>query len=136
MTKLFLTKEMEIKVRGFHLDLYRHVNNARYLEFLELARWDFFDQLGVSEQSVRDNLAFIIHNINIDFIHPATMNDQLLIQTTISEIRKPKMILQQRIVLKENLKLVVNATVSLVLKDQKTNKLVSVEQYFPQLSKK
>ena len=23
----------EIKVRGFHLDIYQHVNNARYLEF-------------------------------------------------------------------------------------------------------
>ena len=24
-----------IKVRGYHLDVYQHVNNARYLEFLE-----------------------------------------------------------------------------------------------------
>lgn len=26
-----------IKVRGYHLDVYQHVNNARYLEFLEEA---------------------------------------------------------------------------------------------------
>jgi len=25
----------EIKVRGFHTDMFGHVNNARYLEFLE-----------------------------------------------------------------------------------------------------
>ena len=33
-----------IKVRGFHTDLYGHVNNARYLEFLEEARWEFLEQ--------------------------------------------------------------------------------------------
>ena len=27
--------QTKIKVRGFHLDVYQHVNNARYLEFLE-----------------------------------------------------------------------------------------------------
>jgi thioesterase-3 len=133
MNKIPFIKDTEIKVRGFHLDLYQHVNNARYLEFLEQARWDFFDQLGVSEQSVRHALAFIIYNINIDFIYPAIMNDQLVIKTVISEIRKSKMILQQRITLKDNSKSIATATVSLILKDQKNNKLVSIEQHFPQL---
>lgn len=32
--------QTQIKVRGYHLDVYQHVNNARYLEFLEEARWD------------------------------------------------------------------------------------------------
>ena len=31
--------QTQIKVRGYHLDGYQHVNNARYLEFLEEARW-------------------------------------------------------------------------------------------------
>ncbi|MCC9003563.1 MAG: thioesterase, partial [Candidatus Competibacter sp.] len=26
-----MSHTIEIKVRGYHLDLYRHVNNARYL---------------------------------------------------------------------------------------------------------
>jgi thioesterase III len=30
---------IDIKVRGYHLDVFSHVNNARYLEFLEEARW-------------------------------------------------------------------------------------------------
>ena len=133
MTKYPVEKEMEIKVRGFHLDLYQHVNNARYLEFMEQARWDFFDQLGVSDQSVQNALAFIIYNINIDFVHPAIMNDQLIIKTIISEIRKSKMTIQQLITLKDHSKSIATATVSLVLKDQKTNKLISIEQHFPQL---
>ena len=29
----------EIVIRGYHVDIYGHVNNARYLEFLEEDRW-------------------------------------------------------------------------------------------------
>lgn len=32
---------MKLTVRNYHLDGYGHVNNARYLEFLEEARWAF-----------------------------------------------------------------------------------------------
>ena len=27
--------QIRIKVRGYHLDVFQHVNNARYLEFLD-----------------------------------------------------------------------------------------------------
>lgn len=30
-----------LRVRGYHLDGYGHVNNARYLEFMEEGRWAF-----------------------------------------------------------------------------------------------
>jgi acyl-CoA thioesterase FadM len=36
---------IKLTVRGYHLDGYNHVNNARYLEFLEEARWQYFDNL-------------------------------------------------------------------------------------------
>ncbi len=32
-----------VKVRGYHLDIYQHVDNACYLEFLEEARWAWFE---------------------------------------------------------------------------------------------
>ena len=40
--------QTQIKVRGYHLDVYQHVNNARYLEFLEEARWDITSGLSAS----------------------------------------------------------------------------------------
>ena len=47
-----------IPVRGYHLDVYGHVNNARYLEFLEEARWAYFGEhadLNWWQQRVRWN---------------------------------------------------------------------------------
>jgi thioesterase-3 len=35
--------EPEIRIRGYHTDLYQHVNNARYLEFLEEGRWQLLE---------------------------------------------------------------------------------------------
>lgn len=32
--------QTQIKVRGYHLDVYQHVNNARYTGSLREARWD------------------------------------------------------------------------------------------------
>ena len=39
----------KIVIRGYHLDAYRHVNNARYLEFLEEARWQYLDLISKDE---------------------------------------------------------------------------------------
>ena len=53
-----------IKVRGYHLDLYSHVNNARYLEFLEEARWSFFEDKSDLPRFMKSGLALIVVNIN------------------------------------------------------------------------
>jgi len=57
----------EIKVRGYHLDVFSHVNNARYLEFLEEARWSVLEESGFMEYMFESDIAFIVVNINIDF---------------------------------------------------------------------
>ena len=42
------TYSSDITVRGFHIDVFGHTNNARYLEFMEIARWDALQPLIVS----------------------------------------------------------------------------------------
>ncbi len=123
-----------IKVRGFHLDLYQHVNNARYLEFLEEARWSLFDELGVSTKSVEHNLGFIITKIDIDFRHEAKMNDELVIVSSISAVRKSKMTIKQQIFLKENdAQRIAQASIYCILLDRSSRRIVSVDRYFPEL---
>ncbi len=124
-----------IKVRGYHLDVYQHVNNARYLEFLEEARWRFFDELGVSEKMAKNNLAFIIIKIEIDFRHEARINDELAVFSHVASVRKSKMAVTQKIYLKETNQLIAGAEVSFVLTDRKNNCLVSVSTHFSELTK-
>ena len=58
---------IDIKVRGYHLDLYRHVNNARYLEFLEEARWSFLESKGNIDYLHERGYTFALVNININY---------------------------------------------------------------------
>ena len=71
----------ELTVRGFHLDIYQHVNNARYLEYLEEARWQFFDDVKIMQALGQRNLAFVLANTNINYRQPALMNQHLVIDT-------------------------------------------------------
>ncbi|WP_434778247.1 acyl-CoA thioesterase [Neisseria sp. Ec49-e6-T10] len=120
--------QTDIRVRGFHLDLYQHVNNARYLEFLEEARWDYFEQLGILSESLHKNLAFMVININIDYRHGAVMDDLLVIHTQFQEINSRKFILKQTIYLKDTEQLVVSAQVTFIVLDQNTGKIVSIQK--------
>ncbi|MDH8096138.1 long-chain acyl-CoA thioesterase FadM, partial [Klebsiella pneumoniae] len=54
--------QTQIKVRGYHLDVYQHVNNARYLEFLEEARWDGLENSDSFQWMTAHNIAFVVVN--------------------------------------------------------------------------
>lgn len=76
---------VDIKVRGYHLDIYQHVNNGRYLEFLEEGRWDYFDHHAFFK-GMDKNLAFVIANINISYRRPALVGETIRVLTRMDSI--------------------------------------------------
>ncbi|KUM05298.1 acyl-CoA thioesterase [Chromobacterium subtsugae] len=116
-----------IKVRGYHLDLFGHVNNARYLEFLEEARWNQFEDEGNLALFLESGLALVVVNINIDYRHPATMGDQLLVETGVQSIGKRSAVIHQRVLLEGSDTVVAEADVTFVVFDAKQNKAVALE---------
>lgn len=76
------------QVRNHHIDAYGHVNNARYLTYLEDARSDIFAQLGCSleELSAREIQVFLTQ-VTLNFKKPAVMYDVLRIYGWFVEIR-------------------------------------------------
>lgn len=116
----------EIKVRGYHLDVFSHVNNARYLEFLEEARWSVLEESGFMEYMFESDIAFIVVNINIDYKSPATVGDILEIVTTEDQIGKKSMSLNQKIIIKNKEKVSIDSTVTFVLVDNKTGKSIEI----------
>ncbi|MBE9610430.1 acyl-CoA thioesterase [Chitinilyticum piscinae] len=101
-----------IKVRGFHLDLYGHVNNARYLEFLEEARWNFLEDAGSLAWFMEHGYSLVISRIAIDYLRPATMGDELLIETTLAGLAARSGHIHQTIRRKDNRKVVVEADIT------------------------
>ncbi|MGB0166020.1 MAG: acyl-CoA thioesterase [Luteibaculum sp.] len=116
----------EIKIRGYHLDAYRHVNNARYLELMEEARWDYLDSVEALRFFDAENLAFVVVNININYKYPATQGDVLVIKTFPSKKGNTSWVFTQIGTLKGSEKEVFNADVTFVLIDSSTGKPVRV----------
>lgn len=114
----------EIKIRGYHLDLYGHVNNARYLEFLEEARWNLFD--GQIEEWVTRGVSFFVVNINISYRSPALLNSTVEIHSAISKYGSRSCVLNQRVIDKASGRLVAEADVTFVIVDA-TGKAIRIE---------
>jgi thioesterase-3 len=105
----------QIKVRGFHLDIYQHVNNARYLEFLEEARWAYLEDSGDIEFFQSIGLAWVIVNININYRSAATMGQTLEIDTYLSKIGEKSAVFHQEITLAGTDKTIADADITFVV---------------------
>ncbi|TWI70725.1 thioesterase-3 [Desulfobotulus alkaliphilus] len=88
-----------IRIRGYHTDIYGHVNNARYLEFFEEGRWrifeDFLDLKGWFERG----LSFFVVNINVSYIRSVEVNETIEIRSGMLKYGNKSAVLRQRIFL-------------------------------------
>ncbi|NIE69407.1 YbgC/FadM family acyl-CoA thioesterase [Pantoea sp. Acro-807] len=116
-----------IKVRGYHLDVYQHVNNARYLEFLEEARWQWLEEADAFNWLMGQKLAFVVVNININYRRPAVLGDRLVIESDVSQLSGRSGIIAQRVLLAEDRTLVADALLTFVCIDLRTQKAVPLE---------
>ncbi len=116
----------DIRVQGFHIDVNGHVNNARYLEFMETARWEYlqkyFDYAFFEEQGWN----FVIVRINIRYKRASLLNEELEVETYIKEIGDRIVTMMQTIRLKGTKLIASRAEVSWVLYDQKSEKSVKL----------
>ncbi|WP_299269232.1 thioesterase family protein [uncultured Psychrosphaera sp.] len=122
-----MSHSSQIKVRGFHLDIYQHVNNARYLEFLEEARWEYLEDTGDLEYFQSLGLAWVIVNININYRASATMGQTLDVTTALSKVSGKSAVFNQVITLAGTDTIVADADITFVLLNQKTGKPVKIE---------
>ncbi|MDN0083060.1 thioesterase family protein [Crenobacter sp. SG2305] len=122
-----MTHSTTIKVRGYHLDLYGHVNNARYLEFLEEARWSFFEERGDLPWFLQSGLALVVVNINIDYRRAATMNEVLAIDTSVKSVGRRSAVMHQVVRIDGSDTVVAEADVTFVVYDGKQQKAVPLE---------
>ncbi|MFG6160119.1 acyl-CoA thioesterase [Halomonas sp. 1390] len=117
-----------LRVRGYHLDGYGHVNNARYLEFLEEGRWAYFDERPrLASFLARGDLAFVAVNLNIDYRRAAVAGDDLEVLTRLSEIGTRRARIHQEIRRVADGKAVASADITFVLLDVATGRAVTID---------
>ena len=107
----------EITVRSWTLDLYGQVSNAKFLEFLEEARWNHFEGFFESGMFMELGLAFVLVKVNLNYSAPAHLGDILDIRTQINRIGEKSITLAHKIVRRVNQELIMDGEVTFVVKD-------------------
>lgn len=121
------THSTDITVRGFHIDVFGHTNNARYLEFMEIARWDALQPIISSGFFATRNLGFVIVNININYRAASFINDILEVKTVMKNTGNKSIVVHHDVFDKTKGHAVCDADVTFVLMDLKTRKAVPLE---------
>ncbi|AJR00241.1 MULTISPECIES: acyl-CoA thioesterase [Hafnia] len=116
-----------IKVRGYHLDVYQHVNNARYLEFLEEARWQWLEDHGAFEWMMKEAIAFMVVNLNINYRRGAVLNDELIVESKLHQLNGRSGVLNQTITRTSDNEIIIDAALTFVCTDLKTQKALPLE---------
>ena len=116
-----------IKVRGYHLDVYQHVNNARYLEFLEEARWAWLEETESFHWMTTNHLAFIVVNININYRRPAVLGDVLLVSSRVQQLNGKSGVIAQTVTLQPGGEVVADALLTFVCIDLRTQQAQPME---------
>ncbi|MCF7529950.1 acyl-CoA thioesterase [Neisseria lisongii] len=117
---------MQIRVRNYHLDGYGHVNNARYLEFLEEARWAFFDTQGWLP--LLDNICLAVVRADLRYRRPAFAGDDLRVHIEVKELSSRYLVLRQNIELAAQGKNAVEADITLMPIDAASGKAVRLPE--------
>ena len=110
----------EIIVRGYHLDGYQHVNNARYLEFLEAARWQYYAKEWAEKTFEKNGWNIVIVKLDIHYRQAAFLGDVLEIETTLHEVKRATIQLKQQVRRKIDQKIIADAHITFAVVCRKT----------------
>ena len=91
--------EKIVVISEAHLDSFGHVNNARYLELLEQARWDLITERGFGIDVIRSTRTGpTILEINIRFMRELSARETIVIRTEMLSYERRSGKLRQQMV--------------------------------------
>ena len=121
--------ETFVKVRYAETDQMGVVHHGNYPQYLEIARIDWLDSLGVSYKSMEEEgIMLPVFELNLKYHKPITFNENLKIETRLRETPNVKIIFDYSI-FNEGGEKVTSATSILVFMDSKTRKPIRCPQY-------
>ncbi|MEW9701069.1 acyl-CoA thioesterase [Paenibacillus sp. SI8] len=114
--------KLEIIVRSTEIDVNGHVNNAKYLEYLEWGREEWYEQSELPYEAFsRMGIQTVTVNININYKKECKQGDRLTVSCRPEKMGRSSYVLKQEIV-NERGELCADALVTSVTMDSATRK--------------
>lgn len=78
---------------------------ANYLRFIERARTDWLRTLGVNQGVLMEShgIAFAVRSLEADYLKPARLDDELIVQSTLEEVGRAQVVFRQNVMRGEEL---------------------------------
>lgn len=74
------------------------VYHSNYLNFMERARSEWMDELGLGIDWQRNHhIYFVVHAINIEYLKPGRLHEKVEVVTSIKDLRKTSVIFDQHL---------------------------------------
>ena len=119
---------VKIKIRGYHTDHFQHVNNARYLEFLEEGRWHYSEKNNLISIFHQKGISHVTVNININYKRSAVVGEILRIETTIIKKNRKSVTMLQQVFLNDTDTLIADAQVTSVFLNINSGKVMPINE--------
>jgi thioesterase-3 len=119
---------VKIKIRGYHIDHFQHVNNARYLEFLEEGRWHYSEKNNLISIFHQKSIRHVTVNININYKKSAVVGEILRIETSVIKKNRKSVTMLQQVFLNDTDTLIADAQVTNVFFNINSGKVIPINE--------
>lgn len=107
-----------LTVRSTEIDINGHVNNAKYLEYLEWGREDWYERAGLAyDVLLALGVVTMTVNVNLNYRREALINDELLVITRPGNVGRTSFTVEQTVVRPKDDALIADARITLVTVD-------------------
>ena len=124
---------VKIKIRGYHIDHFQHVNNARYLEFLEEGRWHYSEKNNLISIFHQKGISHVTVNININYKRSAVVGEILRIETSVIKKNRKSVTMLQQVFLNDTDTLIADAQVTNVFLNINSGNVMPINEELTRL---
>lgn len=89
--------ELKIRIDWSELDVFNHVNNVMFAKYMQAARVQFMEHLGIMQSYEASKIGFMVAATSLIYLKPLQYPGNILIKTHVKEIKTTSFILMHAI---------------------------------------
>lgn len=89
--------ELKLRIDWSELDLFEHVNNVMYAKYMQAARVNFMEKVGIMKTYKEQKIGFMVAATSILFYKPLFYPGDISIKTKVKETKNTSFILEHYI---------------------------------------
>ena len=96
-TEITFHHRLPLQIRFNDVDMFGHVNNAMYLQYLDMGKMTYFNAF-TGRDFTHEPTVPVVVNVNIDFKAPTRIHEIIFVETAMEHVGDSSMVLAQRVV--------------------------------------